>query len=255
MKIQFQKESCHHYKKPKQLIRSKVCIREKKKRSPQQFFSKESVQGKWDSRKHTSELHQSKSTTLKKRSSSWKCHKKHGHSLSKRGSLKRCGSEFCFFSKSLLWKDSWKYRKKKIFLNRRSVLEKVISWKQHKKKKNNADGVKSSVAEVDRLNSSSPSIRYEESWDDPLVPTMLNPPPDEQQMGTEESSTANSRSSEILIAVSILTSTGPISFSSAITETVSSSSTESQLSIQCWNGTFLLSCFNGIVTSGFSKNL
>ncbi len=61
---------------------------------------------------------------------------------------------------------------------------------------------------------------------------MLNPPPDEQQMGTEESSIANFRSSEFLTAVSTPTSTNPVSTSPAIAGAVSHFSTESQLSIQ-----------------------
>ncbi len=107
---------------------------------------------------------------------------------------------------------------------------KNLNW--NKKKKSEADEGKSGVAEVDQLDSSSPSIRYEESRDDPLAPTMLNPSPDEQQVETEESSIADSRSSKFLIAVSTLTPTDPVSSSSAITGAVLSSLTESQPSIQ-----------------------
>ncbi len=51
-------------------------------------------------------------------------------------------------------------------------------------------------------------------------------------MGTEESSAADSRSSEILIAVSTPTSTDPVFTSPAIARAVSRFSTYSQLSIQ-----------------------
>ncbi len=133
MKIQLRRESCLRYKKPKQLIRSEVHIREKKKRSLRQFFSEESVQGKWDFRKYTSKLCQFKSSTLKKRSSNWKHRKKHDHSSSRRGLLRKQEPESHFFLNDSLRKDSWKYRKKKTSLNR-STVQKGVSWKHRKKK-------------------------------------------------------------------------------------------------------------------------
>ncbi len=66
-------------------------------------------------------------------------HKKCAHSLSKRGSSRRSSlkdheSKLHLSAKDTSRKASWKYRKKKFVLTKRSVLKETISWKRRKKR-------------------------------------------------------------------------------------------------------------------------
>ncbi len=69
-----------------------------------------------------------------------------------------------------------------------------------------AASMKGGSAEVARLEPSSPSIRHEGSWDNPLAPTTLILPPSEQPVETSESSVTDSGSSEFTTATSTLES-------------------------------------------------